>query len=425
MAYTTLQTPRGTKDFLPRDARRKRWMEDTLLGLFGLWNYGEIITPTMEYHDAVCAGGATGLADNLYRFFEKEGELIALKPDATTPVARVVASRLKDEPKPIRLCYSTNVFRYGETHAQRRREFYQIGVELVGQGGYIADAEIIALAVQALQAVGLRDFRIDIGHVDYYDGILQHSTLSHNERRQIRGALLKKDYVALSQMLNSSGLDPAQRRLLKLLPDLRGGEDTLDEALDLATNPVSKKAVTDLIAIYNALKAYGLDGWVQVDLGMIKDIQYYTGMVLEAYTSEMGFTLGTGGRYDNLISQFGYQCPATGFALGVDRVMLALSRQGSWPPEGAVPVLCGINGHDLQLGWQVAETIRQKGHRVEMDVAIRDREELTEYAKAIGFDWVILPISPGKLRYWHIDKGWQEGELAKLLDLLGGGENYG
>ena len=186
MAYTMMQTPRGTEDFLPRDAERKRWVEETLRGLFWRWGYREIITPTMEFYDAVRAGDSTGLADNLYRFFEREGDILALRPDMTTPIARVVATRLQDSAKPLRLCYHANVFRYAEPQAGRRREFYQSGVELVGSGSHLADAEVIALTVESLKAVGLQGFRVDIGHVDYYDGILESSGLPPEERRSLR-----------------------------------------------------------------------------------------------------------------------------------------------------------------------------------------------------------------------------------------------
>lgn len=425
MVYTTVQTPRGTKDFLPRDAGCKRWVEETLLGLFRQWNYREIVTPTMEFSDAVSAGGATGLGDNLYRFFEREGGLIALRPDATTPVARVVATRLRGEPMPIRLCYSANVFRYAEPQAGRRREFYQAGVELVGSSSYLADAEIVALVVKALHAVGLKDFRVDIGHVDYYDGILQHGVLSGPERRGIRTALLKKDYVALGKLLASSNLSRDDRELLGMLPDLRGGKDVLKEALARATNPVSERAISDLSAIYDTLDAYDLARWVQVDLGMVKDIQYYTGVVLEAYTADMGFTIGTGGRYDKLIGQFGYECPATGFALGIERIMLALSRQGGWPEPRGTRVLCARVGDESRLGWQIAEKLRQRGYMVELDVVGRNQSEILEYARAMDFKWVTLPFTPDEIQLWNEDMGWRTMDLPALLTVLEGGENHG
>ncbi len=425
MAYTMVQTPRGTKDFLPRDAQRKRWVEETLLGLFKLWSYREIVTPTMEFSDAVSAGDVTGLARNLYRFFEREGDLLALRPDATTPVARVVATRLRDQPKPIRLCYSANVFRYAEPQAGRRREFYQAGVELVGSSSYLADAEVVALAVKALKAVGLKDFRVDIGQIDYYDGIIQHGALSPEDRRSIRIALLKKDYVALGKLLANCSLPQADRELLQMLPDLRGGREVLQEALGRATNPVSQRAIENLAAIYDVLEAYDLAHWVQVDLGMIKDIEYYTGMVLEAYTADMGFTMGTGGRYDNLINQFGYQCPATGFALGIERIMLALSRQAGWPASDSQRVLCIKLREAPGLGWQVAQHLRQRGFTVELDVVERSEAEAQVYAQATDFHWVISPRSLEQIQVWTPEAGWRTMDLAALVASLEGGESRG
>ncbi|NMB12587.1 MAG: ATP phosphoribosyltransferase regulatory subunit [Firmicutes bacterium] len=420
MAYTMMQTPRGTKDFLPRDAERKRWVEGVILDLFRRWGYREIITPTMEFCDAVSVGDETGLARNLYRFFEREGDLLALRPDVTTPVARVVATRLRDKPKPIRLCYRANVFRYAEPQAGRRREFYQAGVELVGSNTYLADAEVVALTVEALRAVGLKDFRVDIGQVDYYHGILQHPGLSPEERRSLRLALLKRDYVALEELLTGCSLPKEDRELLRQLPELRGGQGILREAMDRATNPISRSAIKNLTAIYEILEAYDLADWIQVDLGMIKDIEYYTGMVLEAYTADMGFTIGTGGRYDNLIDHFGYNCPATGFALGIERIMLALSRQQGWLPTANRRVLCQEVAKRPELSWQIARHLREQGCIVELDVGDRSEAETEEYALASGFTWIVCPLSSKQVRVWNPEAGWRKMVLAELVAVLEG-----
>lgn len=417
VAYTMVQTPRGTKDFLPRDAQRKRWVEDVLLELFLQWGYQEIITPTMEFYDTVGAGDVTGLAQNLYRFFEREGDLLALRPDMTTPVARVVATRLRDQPKPLRFCYRANVFRYAEPQAGRRREFYQAGVELVGTNSYQADAEVVALTVEALHAVGLKDFRVDIGQVDYYDGILQHPALSSEERRSMRLALLKKDYVALEELVANCSLPRPERELLRQLPELRGGREILQEAMAKATSPISMKAIENLSAIYEILEEFDLAKWVRVDLGMIKDIEYYTGMVLEAYTADMGFTIGTGGRYDNLISQFGYQCPATGFALGIERIMLALTRQKGWPPLGGQRILCVALDDEPRLSWQVARQLREHGYIVELDVW-PSLEQTRDYALNADFTWIVRPLSPGTIQVLPPGGDWQEMKLADFVEAL-------
>ncbi len=420
MAYTMVQTPRGTKDFLPRDAERKRWIEETLRNLFWRWGYREIITPTMEFYDAVSAGDAAGLAGNLYRFFEREGDILALRPDMTTPIARVVATRLHDSAKPIRLYYHANVFRYADLQAGRRREFYQSGVELVGSSSHLADAEVIALTVESLKAVGLKNFRVDIGHVDYYDGILQNSGLSPEQRRSLRLALLKKDYVALEELTAVFSLCEDDRELLLSLPHLRGGREVLVEAMERTRNPISRQAISNLAAIYDALEAYHLTDRVQVDLGMIKDIQYYTGMVLEAYTADMGFAIGTGGRYDHLIQQFGYECPATGFALGIERIMLALSRQGGWVSMPNFRVLCLGLAEEPRLAWQTAEKLRTAGFPVELVVDEWTEAEILQYAAAQGFRWVIQPLAPERIRIWTGTGGWQEEDLSSFAAAMEG-----
>nr|MBO2478171.1 ATP phosphoribosyltransferase regulatory subunit [Bacillota bacterium] len=281
--YTRRMTPRGLKDFLPKDAARKRAVESALATTFARWGYAEVITPTVEFFECLALGDGPELVEKMYRLFDREGHQLALRPEVTTPIGRIVATRLKDEPLPLRLYYIANVFRYEEPQAGRQREFWQAGVELVGATGPAADAEVIALAVTALAAAGLKDFRLDIGQVGYFNGLMEGAALSQEERRAIRRALLRRDYVALDEALAQSGLPEGKRRLLRELPRLRGREETIARAIELADNPVSREAAENLGAIYAALAAHGVADRVYIDFGMIKDLDYYTGMVLEGY----------------------------------------------------------------------------------------------------------------------------------------------
>lgn len=396
-------------------------IEEALLQLFCRWGYREIITPTMEFDDALAVGGGPHLTHSLYRFFEREGDILALRPDITTPIARVVATRLRDEPKPLRFGYCANVFRYAEPQAGRQREFYQAGVELVGSTSYRADAEIVALAVESLKTVGLKDFRIDIGQIDYYNGIMQHAALTPKQQRMIRQALLHKDYVGLEAVLVTTDLPEDDRRLLRRLPDLRGGGEVLEEAAERVNNPVSRAAVDNLRALYETLESYGLSGQVCIDLGMIKDIDYYTGMVLEAYTADMGFTIGTGGRYDNLIGQFGYQCPATGFALGVERIMLALSRQRGWAADSPRRILCLDAPRKPGLAFKVSQMLRQAGLIVECEVVTRSREEAAEYAAASGCRAIICPVDEDRVELEMPGQQPRQLTVEELIQQMGGG----
>src|SRR5690606_24153914 len=244
--YTRRMTPRGLKDFLPKDAARKRAVEAALAAAFARWGYAEVITPTVEFFECLALGDGPELVEKMYRLFDREGHTLALRPEVTTPIGRIVATRLRDEPLPLRLYYIANVFRYEEPQAGRQREFWQAGVELVGAPGPAADAEVIALAATALTAAGLRELRIDIAQVGYFNGIMAGVDLYPDDRRALRRALLRRDYVALEETLARTGLPSEKQRLLRELPRLRGREEAIQRALALADNPASRKAAEKL-----------------------------------------------------------------------------------------------------------------------------------------------------------------------------------
>lgn len=322
-------TPPGVRDFLPHEAARKRAVEAALQTTFRRWGYEEVITPTVEFWESFAQSNGPDMEEKMYRLFDREGRLLALRFEVTTPIARIVATRLKDEPPPIRLHYVANVFRHEELQAGRQREFWQAGAELVGAEGPEADAEMIALAVTVLSAAGLRDFRVDVGQVGYFNGIMADVELDDDARQAVRRALLRRDYVVLPQVVAQAGLPERKRRLLCELPKLQGRAEAIERALALADNELSHAAAENARAVYEALAAYGVQERVWVDFGMIKDLDYYTGIVLEGYTPDSGFPICTGGRYDHLLSKFGFSAPATGFVVGVERIMQALEVQGA------------------------------------------------------------------------------------------------
>ncbi len=420
--YTRRMTPRGLKDFLPKDAARKRAVETALAATFARWGYAEVITPTVEFFECLALGDGPELVEKMYRLFDREGHTLALRPEVTTPIGRIVATRLRDEPKPLRLYYIANVFRYEEPQAGRHREFWQAGVELVGATGPAADAEVIALAATALAAAGLEDFRLDIGQVGYFAGLMAGVDLSHDDRWALRRALLRRDYVALEEVLDRTGLPGEKQRLLRELPRLRGREDAIARAVELADNPVSRAAAENLGTIYAALAAYGVSERVYIDLGMIKDLDYYTGMVLEGYAPELGFPVCTGGRYDNLIGRFGYDCPATGFVIGVERLMLSLEGQRALPADAGVPQwLVSGDGSGRARALAAAAALRERGLAVEVDVLDRPPEALVAYARARGIPHVAVYTGAAPARVFAAPS-YRELPAGEVQDLPGAGD---
>src|SRR6266446_1770369 len=322
------QLPKGAKIYLPDEAAQKRRVEAELCGVFRKWGYRDIVTSAYEYFDVVSQGTDQDLQERMFKMVDREsGRLLALRADVTPQIARIVATRMREEPKPLRLAYLTNVFRYDEPHVGRYREFYQAGVELVGLPNPEGDAELIAMAVEGLRALGLREFQLDVGHADFFRGILEDLGLDEVRARELRSALGRKDISALERFVAGLGAPAAAGDLLLALPGLYGRGDVLDRAERLVKNPRSESALANLAEVYRLLTAYGLADSVLLDLGEVRGFDYYSGVHFEAYVSGLGASLVGGGRYDQMLGRFGYDCPATGFAFEVGRALLAMESQ--------------------------------------------------------------------------------------------------
>lgn len=329
-----LKIPYGTRDFLPAEAADKRRVESAIAAAFAAWGYDEVVTPTIEYLDNLTKGSEVVLEPHMFKLFDRDNRTLALRHEMTTPIARLAASRFKEAGLPLRLSYVSDVFRYEQAQTGRQCEFFQAGVELMGSDNAAADAEIIALAVKAIEAAGLDDFTVCLGQVDYVRAVLRELGLDDEGRRLVEQAMEKHDLVGLEKLARRLNLSKSAAEIIRELPVLHGGSELLARAEALTDSEDARAAVYNLRSIRALLADYGVADRVVFDLGVIRDFGYYTGMVFEAYAPGLGFPLAGGGRYDNLLAEFGRPCPATGFALGIDRLMLAKERQG----QGAVRV---------------------------------------------------------------------------------------
>ena len=380
------QIPYGTRDFLPYEANQKRVIESSLAQLFARWGYDEIVTPTFEYLETLAVGVDNDVLPNMFKFFDKNNRTLALRSDMTTPLARVAATRLRETETPLRLFYLTNVFRYEQAQAGRQCEFYQAGVELMGVPGPSADAEIVALAVGAMLDTGLQNFQISLGQVEFIHGIMDEHELTPQQGAKIKQCMLRRDLVGLEETLAKSGLTKAGQKILQQIPLLHGREDMLEKTYQLVNNPVSKAALDNLAEIYSLLKSYGVDKYVNFDLGIMRDLDYYTGMVFEGYTPGLGFPLCGGGRYDNLVASFGVSCPATGFALGIERVLLAMERQGIAVACASKNIYIGWDAESLPAAIRQAAELRNAGKSVELSLLPQSREEALTSQQRKGYD---------------------------------------
>ena len=385
MTKQILETPYGTHDFLPREATIKREIEQKILELFKLHGYEEVVTPTIEYLETLTIGSTRQIESNLFKMFDRRNKTLALHHEMTTPIARLVSSRLKDSPMPLKLSYNTNVFRYEQTLPGRQCEFYQAGVELLGSSSTCADAEVIALAINCLNASGLSDFELCLGQVEFASGIMDQNNLNLEDREILKSAIEIHDIVALENKVDELALSKSASESLKQIPYLHGGKEVIDRAHAIALNERSRRALDNLSEIYRLLETYGVADKVVFDLGLIRDFSYYTGMVFEAYSPGMGYSLAGGGRYDHMLKDFGLACPATGFALGIERLMLARQRQGLSEDYRTREIYLSYTPAKLNEAIKEAQKLRSEGKIVELALAPQNEEEAKQSQQEKGY----------------------------------------
>lgn len=384
-----LRIPYGTRDFLPAEAANKREIEAALAKLFINWGYDEVVTPTIEYLDTLTIGNGRDVEPHMFKFFDKNNLTLALRHEMTTPIARVAASRLNDTKLPLKLSYITNVYRYEQAQTGRQCEFYQAGVELMGVPNASADAEVIALAIESLKHSGLSNFQISLGQVEFINGVMEQVQLGEQKQNEIKRAMVTRNLVELGEIIEQTALNEQAKEILKKIPLLHGKEEMLKEAYFMVCNEKSKQALDNLQEIYNLLKAYGVENYVNFDLGVIRDFDYYTGMVFEAYTPGLGFPLCGGGRYDNMLSDFGNACPATGFALGIERIMLALERQGFALSARKKDVYIAWGEGNALKAIEEAKKLRDEGKSVELALRDQSKSQAEEYQLAKGYNKLV------------------------------------
>jgi ATP phosphoribosyltransferase regulatory subunit len=314
--------PPGTRDVLPDEMRELRRLHLALIEVFEARGYGEVATPAIEY-DEVLARGDGRTADTAYRFFDGSGDLLALRSDMTVPIARLVASRYANAEMPLRLCYLANAYRAVRPQRGQMREFAQAGVELIGAPAPEGTAEVVEVLDAALDAAGLGRAIIGLGDADLYRQLLAEFGIDGEARDSILARLAAHDLVGLEVELSElEGIDDRQIETCVALSQLRGGKEVLEEARALGGSAV-ERATARLGETVQALEARGVAQRVQIDLGLLRDLGYYSGAILEVYDPALGHVLGGGGRYDGLLKRFGIDLPAAGFALYMERVHVA------------------------------------------------------------------------------------------------------
>lgn len=324
----TVNTPEGTRDRLFAECQERRQVQAKLTRLFRQRGFLEVSTPDTEFYDLFALSGSAIPQERMLKVGDPSGKICVMRPDSTTPIARVAATKLKSLPLPQRLYYDQTVYRSNPAHNGGSREIPQCGVELIGAAGKKADLEIIVTAIDALRACGAARFHVELGHAGFFRDLAARMELGEEKQEEMRALIEGKNFAALNTLLAPYEGDAACAAL-KQLSRLFGGAEVLDEAEKLAGRT---DAVDYLRALYDELSAAGYGPYVRFDLGMVHQIDYYTGVVFRGYVEGAGEAVLSGGRYDNLVEVFGREAQATGFAVDVDAVARTL-------PETALPVL--------------------------------------------------------------------------------------
>jgi ATP phosphoribosyltransferase regulatory subunit len=312
--------PSGTRDVLPDEMRELRAITEAVRGVFERDGYGEVWTPALEYEAVLGRGGG---APPAYRVFDDHGEVLALRTDMTVPIARLVATRYAGEDPPLRFCYFAHAYRAVRPHRGQMREFLQAGIELVGAPAPHGTAEALTVLCHALHAAGLRDFRIGLGDASLYPALLAALGVPEEARARMLEALVARDFVTLETELGRLELADADAELLLRVPQRRGGPEVLEDWQE----PMAG-AIAGLRDVYELL-APAVAERVIFDLGLARQMGYYTGAVFEVYDPALGAPIGGGGRYDDLLGRFGRPLPAVGFALTIDALHVALAGEES------------------------------------------------------------------------------------------------
>lgn len=411
-----LHTPEGVRDIYNKECETKLTLQKKLNTVLHLYGYRDIQTPTFEYYDVFREEIGSTSTQELYKFFDREGNILALRPDITPSVARAAATLFESEELPIRLCYAGNTFINHSSYQGRLKENTQLGAELIGLDTIEADAELIAMVVDGLKKVGLTEFQVNIGHVDFIQSLMNAADLNEEETKEIRELITNRNYFGVDELLDSRKVKETVKEAFHILPELAGGEEVLEKALLAAPDLTARLAVTRLQHIYHLLKLYGAEEHVTFDLSMIGSYGYYTGIIFRAYTYGTGDAVVRGGRYDHLLEKFGKSTPSIGFAIILDELMSALSRQRISVDTIHQNLIVYTEATEEEA-ISLACSFRNKGRCIELlKREIEDeREPYEEYAKRAGISAMLFLRDDQKIEMVNIQTG--EVKTADLKNL--------
>lgn len=328
MVLKKVMLPEGVQDLLIDDCMYRRKIEGVLMDSFNAWGYMEVSSPTLEYYDLFSYDYLSRYGEKMFKLIDTKGSLLVLRPDCTIPIARMVATKMKDFTYPLKLCYIEDVYRFDQEQSGKKREYRQAGVELFGVDSYRADAEVIITAIESLKKLGLEDFIIEIGQVKLLKNVLERLQMQENEEQRLLEALENKNLLELGKLLEGISIPEDIKLIINKIPQLYGKpQEVLQELKGLPLTVDMMTAVEELELVFKVISSFGYGEYITFDLGMLSQLGYYTGIIFKGYTRDLGEVLCSGGRYDKLLEDFGMKCPATGFAFIINKITKALKIQ--------------------------------------------------------------------------------------------------
>ena len=378
MKQQNLHTPDGVRDIYSAEYRKKNELENKLQKVFGLYGYHNVQTPMFEYFDVFGKEVGTIPSKELYKFFDREGNTLVLRPDITPSIARMATTLYDTEKLPIRLCYKGNTFINHSSYRGRLHETTQAGAELIGLDSVEADAEMVAMAVESLKEVGLGDFQIHIGNVEFFESFITETGLDKEKELKLREFISNRNYFGVDELLQNANTKETTKVAFQVLPELIGGVEILREAKKYALNSRTLEALKRLEALYELLTAYGVEKYVTFDLSMSGTYGYYTGIIFRGYTYGTGDAIVKGGRYDHLLEKFGKASPSIGFVIVVDELLNAFARQKLPIPYKNKNTFILYDANRQAEAIKLAKEFRANGKPTEL-VLKREDKKIEEY----------------------------------------------
>lgn len=393
MKKNDLITPEGTRDLLFDECIIRQSVEDKLHSIFKSRGYSELLTPLIEFYDVFNHNSEYFPQEKLFKLTDSKGRLLVLRPDNTIPIARIVATRLKDTPLPMRLYYNQCIFNMAPSLKGRSAQTSQTGIELIGSSSKMADLEVISMAIEVLASSSSNSFSLEIGDIRLFRELVNKLDIDDEKKEIIRNYIEAKNYPALNDFLDNVGKNEITHALKKL-PRLFGGEEVFEKASKLFSNEKIDKILSNLKQLYNQISQIIGNGNLTVDLGMVNRTDYYTSVIIKGYLEGYGEEVLSGGRYDKLIKDFGYDVPATGFAVNVDAVTKVEIKNTDVTSHVADAVVFAAKGYEMKA-IQEAKSLRKQNNIVEISL-FDTLEETREYCREKGISKIIVVDNSAK-----------------------------